>query len=263
MYTHGKLLSFSSVAMGDVLWKRALGSLPAPLAGALRDAGVDDASTLVHYPRWSKEQFEEYLRGSGGSSLRRAAGASSDATSSRTSTCTYGHGVHPQGVEWIKGVDPKTDHEAFLTGGDPRTNHASSGITGGDPKTDHASFGSGTLFGGGMAATCPPYRPERLATETATSSASASPAVLATVDHALPDGFPSESSVRPDGLPCLADFLSVNQILKVPQSSIASCNGDSVLVFYGIFALSRVRKVSASRSSSEVKTCPPVRFHPS
>ena len=60
MSTHGELLSSSSVSIGDVMWKRALGSVPAPLVGALREAGLDDASTLVHYPRWSEEQFEEF-----------------------------------------------------------------------------------------------------------------------------------------------------------------------------------------------------------
>ena len=81
MSTRGGLLSSSSVSIGDVMWKRALGSVPAPLVGALRDAGLDDASTLVHYPRWSEEQFEEFLLGSGGSSLRQTAGAKDQTTS--------------------------------------------------------------------------------------------------------------------------------------------------------------------------------------
>ena len=82
------------------------------------------------------------------------------------------------------GGDPKTDHEALKSD------------RGGDPETDHASLVCETETGGGVAATCPPYRPGRLATETATSSASASPALLATVDHALPDGFPCPADLK-------------------------------------------------------------------
>ena len=228
MFTHGDLLSCSSssVAVVDVLWSRALGSLPAPLAGALRDAGLDDASTLVHFPRWSVDQFEEFLRGSGGSSPRLTAAASSDATSRGTSSCTYGHGVHPRGLEWTKGGDPKTDHEAFVTGGDPRTDHASFsasfgdtggdprtdqatfsasfGDTGGDPRTDQASFVFETLSSDVMAATCPPYRPGRLASATAKSSASAASALPFGSAH--PDGFPCQTHGLRDGLTNMADF---------------------------------------------------------
>ena len=48
------------------------------------------------------------------------------------------------------------------------------------------------------AATCPPYRPGRLASETAISAAPASPALLATLEHSV------ESPVHSDGLPCRA-----------------------------------------------------------
>ena len=48
----------------------------------------------------------------------------------------------------------------------------------------------------------------------------------------------------------------VKQILMVPHSSIAFCNGDTVLVFYGIFTVVKVRRVSASRSSTKFKSCP-------
>ena len=79
-------------------------------------------------------------------------------------------------------------------------------MTGATPKTDHASFDDESpLLCREMAATCPPYRPVQLATETAMSSASASPALLATVNGGHPDGLPCESRVRSDGLPCLAD----------------------------------------------------------
>ena len=167
-----------------------------------------------------------------GSSLRETAGASSDATSPRNSTFAYGHGLHGRALEWCgtdvvgdprtvhpsficdrgddpktvqaslvceMGDDPKTVHASLVRemGGDPKTDHeALKSDRGGDPKTDHASLVCETETGGGMAATCPPCRPGRLATETATSSASASPALLATVDHALPDGFPCPADLK-------------------------------------------------------------------
>ena len=56
MNTHGTHGSAVSVSVGgvldvgrDVLWLRAVESLPAPLAGALRDAGLTDALTLLHW----------------------------------------------------------------------------------------------------------------------------------------------------------------------------------------------------------------------
>ena len=145
-----------------------------------------------------------------GTTLRETAGASSDATSPRNSTSTYGHGLHGRALEWFGtdvGGDPRTDHFSFVrdTGDDPRTVQASFvREMGGDPKTDHPSLVRETGSGEGVAATCPPYRLGRLATETAISSASASPALLATVNHAISDGLPSESPVRFDGLPCPA-----------------------------------------------------------
>ena len=201
----------SSSVSGDGFWKRALSALPVALSDGLCTAELDDPTVLASYPRMDLEEavlgsrglscttadgMDPAPRGFGRSSLRQTAGASSDAASSGTSTGTYGHGVLPHGQDWMRGGDPKTDHEAFVTGGDPRTDHASFGDTGGDPRTDHASFLCENQFDGSMAATCPPYRPGRLATETATSSASASLALLATVDHALPDGFPCPADLK-------------------------------------------------------------------
>ena len=64
-----------------------------------------------------------------------------------------------------KGGDPTTDHATFVNeGGDPRNRPRGLG-RGGDPKTDHASLVVDDTES--MAATCPPYRPGRLASATA------------------------------------------------------------------------------------------------
>ena len=219
----------SSSVSGDGFWKRALSALPAALADGLLTAELDDPTVLASNPRMDLEEAVLGLRGlscttadgmdpaSRGSSLQETAGASSDAASQRNSTSTHGHGLPGRALEWCGtdvGGDPRTDHPSFICdrgddpktvqaslmcemGDDPRTVHASFvREMGGDPKTDHEALVCETETGGGMAATCPPYRPGRLATETATSSASASPALLATVDHALPDGFPCPADLK-------------------------------------------------------------------
>ena len=92
------------------------------------------------------------------------------------------------------GGDPKSDHEALKTD------------SGGDPRTDHASLSCEIETGGGMAATCPPYRPGRLASETANSSASAPAAMLDfSVGGVHPDEFSTMCAERPDGLPRCVD----------------------------------------------------------
>ena len=221
MYTYGTQVSSSSVSGGlsgprDVLWERALASLPEPLLRALLDADLGDASTLQNYPRMDGHVLEEMFDWGGAGAVGTA---SSDAASPGRSTSTYGHGLHARAhngsdvggdprtgqASSHKGDDPKTVHFDREKGGDPKTDHeALNSDRGGDPKTDHASFDDESLLCREMAATCPPYRPGRLATETAMSSASASPALLATVDGGHPDGLPCESPVRSDGLPCLA-----------------------------------------------------------
>ena len=168
-----------------------------------------------------------------GSTLRETAGASSDATSPRNSTSTYGHGLHGRVLEWCGtdvGGDPRTDHFSFVrdtggdpktdhfvpeTGGDPKTDHFVPETGGGDPRTDQASLNDENVLCREMAATCPPYRPGRLATETANSSASAS-AVLATVDE-HPDGLPCESPVHRDGLPSSANPESSSLLDRILQ----------------------------------------------
>ena len=200
----------SSSVSGDGFWKRALSALPVALADGLRTAELDDPTVLASYPRMDLEEAVLGLRGlsfttadgmdpapcgSVGSTLRQTAGASSDATSPRNSTSTYGHGLHERALEWCGtdvGGDPRTVHASFVCevgddpktvqaslksemgddpktvqaslvremGGDPKTDHeALKTDRGGDPKTDHASLVCETETGGGVAATCPPYRP--------------------------------------------------------------------------------------------------------
>ena len=99
------------------------------------------------------------------------------AASSGKCTTTYGHSLPPQAPEWsslvgfvsVGGV-PKTGHASFSDemGGDPTTDHVSFGDdTGGDPRTDHASLCASESRA--RAATCSPYRPGLLATQTAFS----------------------------------------------------------------------------------------------
>ena len=182
MYTYGTQVSSSSVSGGlsgprDVLWERALASLPEPLLRALLDADLGNASTLQNYPRMDGHVLEEMFDWGGAGVVGTA---SSDAASTGSSSSTYGHGVQARVPEWCvsdvggdprtgqasshKGDDPKTVHFVPETGGDPKTDHeALHSDRGVDPKTDHASL----VFVGETetrAATCPPYRPGRLAT---------------------------------------------------------------------------------------------------
>ena len=221
----------------DVLWERAVASLPPPLLVALRAAGLDDPSVLVEYLRNTQEELESGL---GRTLVGLDALAPSGATSSGQRTITYGHGVPGQVPEWPGvasgsggvGGDPRTDHfvpsggevktDHFVpTGGDPKTDHfvPSGGEvktdhfvpSGGDPKTDLFPF-SAQLAGvvDVMAATCPPYRPGAVAPQTATSD-TVSPAldpdlaVSRGFGHVRPDGFPSlqlaSDPVHPDGFP--------------------------------------------------------------
>ena len=124
----------------DVLWERALASLPEPLLRAPLDADLTDASTLQNYPRMDGHVLEEMFDWGGAGAVDTA---SSDAASSRTGWSTYGHRVPAQVPEWRdeeRSGDPKTDHaSSVITGGDPKTVHASS-KKGGDPRTDHASL---------------------------------------------------------------------------------------------------------------------------
>ena len=229
MSTHGAQLTFPSVTnVGrDVLWERAVASLPPPLLVALRAAGLDHPSVLVEYPRNTQEELE---CGLGRTLVGLDALAPSGAASSGQSMITHGHTGPVLALGWpgvasgsgVVGGDPRTDH--FVpTGGDPKTDHfvPSGGDpktdhfvpTGGDPKTDHVPF-SAQMVGvvDEMAATCPPYRPGWLATTTATSDP-VSPALDSDLavsrgfDHEVSDGFPSSQlasdSVHPDGFPSL------------------------------------------------------------
>ena len=88
--------SFSVPNVGrDVLWERAVASLPPPLSEALRSAGLDDPGTLVAYPRSTVEELERALgRPLGGCDAL----VSSGAASSEQTMSTYGHGVPLQAL---------------------------------------------------------------------------------------------------------------------------------------------------------------------
>ena len=82
--------------------------------------------------------------------------------------------------------------------------------TGGDPKTDQASLVCETLTDVGMPATCPPYRPGRLASATAMSS---DPVPTAVLDFSLGSADPDEFSTVAacdellDGFPSISEDL--------------------------------------------------------
>ena len=212
---------------GDGFWKRALSGLPVALADGLRTAELDDPTVLTSYPRMDWEEAVSGLRALsctmlGGifpapsgvassshssmsaSDLRAGIALCSSSWSAASAASGAGYvGGDPRTDQALfvqdTGGDPKTDHFVPETGGDPKTDHFVP-ETGGDPRTDQASLNDENLLCREMAATCPPYRPGRLATATANSSASAS-AVLATVDDELSDGLPCMSPVRRDELP--------------------------------------------------------------
>ena len=177
MSKNGTQVSSSSVSGGsgprDVLWERAIASLPEPLLRALLDADLGDALTLQNYPRMEGHLLEEML---GGSLVGAVGTASSDASSSTqptimsTGTCT------------------------MVADGDVGE--------GGDPRTVHSLPVEETQ----MAATFPPYRPGGLATQTAKSeSVPVSPALrtVSTIHlhgSAVLDGL-SENPEHSDGLP--------------------------------------------------------------
>ena len=184
-------MSSSSVSGGssgprDVLWERALASLPEPLLRALLDADLGNASTLQNYPLMEGHVLEEMF---GGGLVGAGGTASSDAASSSSGWSTYRHQLPVQVLEWrdeTKGGDPRTDHFSSVRD------------TGDDPKTDHSSFSAQMVeVVDEMAATCPPYRPGRLASETALVPASPALHTDSTDDShgcVVPDGFPSKKS---------------------------------------------------------------------
>ena len=187
----------------DVLWERTVASLPPPLLEALRSSGLDDPGTLVEYPRSTVEELE---RGMGRTLSGFDALAPSGAASSEQTTSTYGHGVPVQAPEWPEMVANGL-FGSVSTGGDPKTDHASSVRKGGVPKTDHASFG--VVDQSGMAATCPPYRPGWLASTTANFDPLSTDCTDSAVSHVVfqepPDGFPSTAEDL-DGLPSSAEL---------------------------------------------------------
>ena len=219
----------SSSVSGDGFWKRALAGLPVALADGLRTAELDDPTVLCSYPRMDWEEAFTGLRALSCTMDVGVAPAPSGASSSGQpttpslqlgSTSLPATGFASTGTTCASlagnmGTDPKTGLSCVGVekGGDPRTvqfvpsggnvktdQAACAKEKGGDPRTDRVKD---SRCSSEMAATCPPYRPGRLATATAMSisSATASAMLAADVEHS--DGFPNSSAHR-DELPSSA-----------------------------------------------------------
>ena len=164
MNTHGTHGSAVSVSVGgvldvgrDVLWLRAVESLPAPLVGALRDAGLTDALTLLHYPRMDTEQI-----GSKVYEQRSVVAASSDATSSRNRTF-----LTPAACSATPAGSPSSSsHPETASPGPTCSAEAGPVLVGGDPRIDQMCMVSSSPLGRGEGG---------LASQTAKSPASVSP----------------------------------------------------------------------------------------
>ena len=197
------------------------------VSARLRDAGLDNSGVLSEYPRDSVKELETRL---GEHVSDTSAGQSSSSScnssftplldsrvisgSSRTASLRGG-----LVGDTITGGDPRTDHATCFLGSDLKTDHASFSAPGGDPRTDHEASESASFVVGecdesvGMAATCPPYRPGRLATDTAYSIPSAlasdcfSAADVFDARPVLRDGFSaiSASPVLRDGFPTTSE----------------------------------------------------------
>ena len=145
MNTHGAHESSSSVPVGafDVLWARALSSLPAPLARSLRDAGLADASTLLNYPLLDFEE-EEYRHLLG--EPRGTGSASVDASS--TGHCSFLSTT--SGTASVPDLSISPGQSKMTTSVTATSRVDASGVTGGDPRTVH-SLSVGTACGVDMA----------------------------------------------------------------------------------------------------------------
>ena len=215
----------------DVLWARALSSLPAPLVRSLRDAGLADASTLLNYPLmdFGEEEFRLLLgepRETGSASVDASSTGHSSilATASGTatvpdssfspgqSTITTPMSATPRvGASGVTGGDPRTVHSLSVgtacgvemqeEGGDPKTGlHVPSG---GEVKTDHLDFSLQTAGVSSVNADSP--HPGGLATQTAYSSTVSpvlDPVLRLSHGSEVRDAFPSwqEKTVQFDDL---------------------------------------------------------------
>ena len=226
-------MSTSVSGVRDVLFERALGGLPVPLLTALRGSGLDDASTLLHYPVDWKDEGER-----GVPSGATSTGHSSiplPCTGSSSSDRVFGTrvvdmGGDPRTVHALsgsvgtalglemqrKGGDPKTDQHV-PSGGEVKTDqHVPSGgdvktdpcdRQGGDPKTDHDPFS--VQMAGLVDDTANSPLTGELATQTATSDpVSPAPDPVLAISRGFDaedlDGFPciEESPEYRDGFPC-------------------------------------------------------------
>ena len=175
------------------------------------------------------EKLGDHVAPSGAASSGQPTTSSLNSSTATTLTSRVASGIVVSGSV---GGDPRTGHASLIVekGGDPSTDHfvPSGGDvktdhfvpSGGDVKTDHFPF-SAQMLGvvDEMAATCPPYRPGRLATETALVLVS--PALHTDLafshghDPVHLDGFPSSQlasvPVLSDGFPSLFDPVHLDE----------------------------------------------------
>ena len=171
------------------------------LADGLRTAELDDQTVLSSYPRMDWEEASSGLRALSCTTVVGVAPAPSGAASSSHSSITSSDSRFRIALCSSSGSAASAASGAGCTGGDPRTDHFVP-ETGGDPTTDHAL----SVFVAKketMAATCPPYRPGRLASATAFLNSSATASAMLSADDEHSDGFPNTSSHR-DELPSSA-----------------------------------------------------------
>ena len=230
MNTHVEPRSSISVSVSrspDVLWSSVLASLPALLLGALRAADLDDAASLMHHHRGSNELVEESVWEHGVRSTRcgscvfgRRFNGDSRIYIWATATCTrtrmVRHGRRPKDRPSLlciieKGRRPK-DRPSDLVKRKGRP-----------PKDRPCKFVSECLSSKKRVATCPPYRPGRLASETANSSASAPTSILDfSVGGAHPDEFSIMCAERPDGWPSCVDERRISRRFLNSRSQFAA-----------------------------------------
>ena len=193
----GSTRSVSSVSLlsggfRDVSWERALRALPGPLLSALRAAELDDPGVLCEYPSLIKEELYAWLGEKLGEALSGATPSAQLSSSSWNSSTAIPmkSTIHSGSSCAATVLDGMVDSLVAV---------------GGDPKTVHASFSAQ------MAATCSPYRPGGLATQTATFATS--PVLVPVVcpisahESEVRDGFPSFQQVPEhcDEFPCIPE----------------------------------------------------------
>ena len=234
-----------SSSVRDVLWERALSGLPDQLLSALRSAELDEPGVLFEYTWMTEEEPQgtvgeklgDHVAPSGAASSGQPTTSSLHSSTATTLTSRIASGMVVSGsvggdprtghvsLNVEKGGDPSTDHffpsggdvktDQFVpSGGDVKTDHFVP--SGGDVKTDQFPF-SAQMLGvvDEMAATCPPYRLGRLATETVSPALHTDLAFSHGHDPVHLDAFPSSQlasdHVLSDRFPCSFDPVHLDE----------------------------------------------------